>query len=53
MSVSVRPVVFAVLAGLALMGSYEVLILTRSGAGLWTDSFYYISAARNLLSGHG
>jgi hypothetical protein len=42
-----------VVATLALAGSVGLLVTTRWGIGISTDSVTYVAAARNLLAGHG
>ena len=43
----------ALLGMLALVGVGAVLFATHRGLGIGTESIYYITAARNLLSGYG
>jgi len=40
-------------AGLAMLAAAGTLLATRNGPALSPDSVTYLSAARNILSGHG
>lgn len=44
---------FYFLAVLVLVGIISVILATKLGTGISPDSVHYISAARNLLDGHG
>jgi len=43
----------AAVIGLVLLGSGILLITTRWGIGIYSDSIVYIGAARSILAGHG
>lgn len=53
-SVSIRRSRYAVLLGLVVLAGWLLLVVcTRWGVGISPDSTVYLSAARNLLDGHG
>jgi 4-amino-4-deoxy-L-arabinose transferase-like glycosyltransferase len=48
-----RPLLCAIVLGLAVLGFVGIILCTPGGIGLYSDSVVYVGIARNLLRGEG